>query len=564
MITKTNTFKLNGINAVPVTVECEITTGLGIHLVGLADTAVKESLLRTITAIQSLGYRIPGKKVVINLAPADLRKGGSGYDLPIALGILAASGQEKLPDLDKYVLAGELGLDGSLRDIPGWMQAAELASKTGKCCILPTESAKLAARALQGSATVYGADNIKEVIDILNDGAPDWTALDVAENCDEPYEQALEHRRNWWDTTPGHASEKRALEIAAAGGHPVLMIGAPGSEKKALAQALLDILPPMTEGETMDVQRIYSAADCRNIPGERPIRSVYSIPSLAALVGGGYGNNLNPGMASLAHNGILYIDQLAEMPKSILEALRGPLEDGKVVLSRLRSKVEYPTKFFPVFATNPCPCGYWGEGDKCTCTKGQREAYLAHLSGPVFDRLTMQIFTHTQKPGAVPGEPSATVAERVKKARERQMARQGKLNDGLTRESLETVCRLDEECSTLMENLFSRLGLSARAYTRILKIARTIADLDGTEAIMPKHLAEAFSYRFLDRREMAGIQVGDTVHWNDEAGTDENGKKIEFKVTDEENGYFNLSYGKDDPNPERWAFRDEVNLVYAH
>ena len=506
MIAKISTFKLNGIEAVPVTVECEVTSGIGIHLVGLADQAVKESLLRIVTALQAIGYRIPGKKVVINLAPADLHKKGSGYDLPIAISIIAASGQEELPDLDKYVLAGELGLDGSLRDIPGWLQIAELANKSGKCCILPRESAKLAARALHGEVTIYGADGLKEVIDILNNGAPERTALDEVMDDSEMDVEAFDYFYDWWNATPGHDAEKRALEIAAAGGHPILLIGVPGSEKQALAKSMLSILPPMSAEEAMDVQRIYSAADRRIVPDVRPFREISSIPSMSALLGGGLGDNIAPGAVSLAHAGILYIDQLSDMPKSLLEGMRGPLEDSKVTISRLRNKVDYPAKFFPVFASNPCPCGYYGDGDRCTCTLGQRVAYLARLSGPVSDRLTMQVWTHPNQPGATLGEPSQIVAERVRKARERQIERQGKLNDELNATEAEEACGISgeyggEDIFNAVEELISKLNLSFRAYSRTLKIARTIADLEGSEQIQKQHLTEAVSFRFLDRRK---------------------------------------------------------------
>lgn len=507
MLKKIYTFKVDGIQAVPVTVECEVTTGIGIHLVGLADAAVKESLLRTVTALQTNGYTIPGKKTIINIAPADLRKEGTSYDLPVALAILAASGQEKLPDLEKYLVAGELGLDGSVRDIPGWYQAAACSNDAGRMCILPGKCARLAARAFQGEGTVYGVDTLRDAINILNGNAPEATAYDELEGSNEDEKEYDAYRRNWWDTVKGHKSEKRALEIAAAGGHPVLMVGVPGSEKSSLARAMLDILPPMDADETADVQAIYSAANRRIIPGKRPFRETSSCTSMAALLGGGYGGTTFPGEVSLAHAGILHVTDAVTMPKSMMEALRGPIEDKKVVISRLRNKTEFQADFLPVFSMQPCPCGWYGEGDRCTCTKAQRAAYHARMSGPIADRLTVQVWVHPETPGAQAGEPSETVAARVAEARSIQYARHGKLNDELTGTEVEKITlsenhevRMAQE--DFLEKLTVRLELSAHAYSRILKIARTIADLEGCESVTPAHLAEAASYRFLDRNSI--------------------------------------------------------------
>ena len=495
MITYIHTFKMigNGLYAVPVTIETEISNGIGIHLVGLADNMVKESLLRTVTALQAAGYHIPGKTIIINLPPADLLKNGSGYDLPIALGVLSASEQESLPDREKYVIAGKLALDGRLRAIPGWMQAAELAQRNGLACILPTESAKYAACALGDAVKIYGANNLREVIDILNNGAPDKTAAD---ECQDAYSR--EEEPHLWDNLAGHDAERRGLEIAAAGGHPVLLMGVPGSARAILAKAFVEILPPMSEEEMKQVQRVYSTS-CKGFkPYRRPFRTPHISASMATMLGGGA--DVLPGEVTLAHNGVLYLDEFAEAPKSIMEGLRGPIEDKKITISRLNSKVAYPTNFHLVLATNPCPCGYYGDGDRCTCTPGQRTAYLSHLSGPGIDRLTMQILAHPSVEKKVTGERAKVVASRVQKAREIQIKRQGCTNDELPSASLEQNCKLSEECQVLMEKLFSQLGLSARSYSRILKIARTIADLAGCEDIQPQQLAEAASYRFLDRR----------------------------------------------------------------
>lgn len=504
MITYTNTFKQNGINAVPVTVETEISNGIGIHLVGLADNAVKESLLRTVTALQACGYRIPGKRIVINLAPADLRKTGAGYDLAIAVGILSASGQEPMPLLDKYVMAGELGLDGSLRNVPGWLQAVEMAKESGRGCILPYHCARLAANAVGNANDIIAVTHLREVIRVLNgEEKPEW--LDMTD-IEEMYPRDLsKNSLSTWDSI-GHFAEKRALEIAAAGGHPLLLMGAPGSEKNLLAKALVDILPPMTEDEMLDVQRIYASSASKSImPGQRPFRSPDISASMAAVLGGGSGDAILPGEVSLAHNGVLFLDHFAEMPKAKAEALRGPLEDKCVRISRLKSVTTFPSDFHLVIATEPCPCGYYGEANKCTCTVGQRAAYLSHLNGPVMDRITMQVWAHPWKKGdGASYDGSSVVAERVAKARAVQLERQGCLNDALsTTDTANVVCfdrKNGRELAEFAESLICKMDMSVRAYVRMLKIARTIADLDGCESITRAHLCEAASYRFLDRQ----------------------------------------------------------------
>lgn len=500
MITNIHTFKVNGIEAVPVTVETEITPGIGIHLVGLADAAVKESLLRTVTALQANGYYIPGKRIVINLAPSDLHKNGCAYDLPIAIGIISASEQESMPDLDKYIIAGELGLDGSLRDIPGWMQCAELAVSQGKALILPVKSAELAARAIGKAAPIYGVETLADTLEILNGDCPPLTAWDIV--CDPTYEQPEEDVfRDWWDNLPGNAQAKRALEIAAAGGHPVFIMGAPGTNKIGLARALNEILPPLSKEEQDEVNRIYSACNRGVVNVHRPFRAPHFSSSLAAMFGGGHGDSILPGEVSLAHNGVLFLDEFNCTPKAAMEFLRVPLEDGKVTISRLKNKVDYPAKFFPVVTSLPCPCGYYGEGDKCTCSEGMRKLWLAKLSGPVYDRLTVQIWVHPDN-GPVVGDSREVVAERVRKARERQIERHGKLNDELTSKEINFDSTLDANAQATVERIITGLGLSARSYMRILKIARTIADLDGRENIASTDVSEAASYRFLDRREL--------------------------------------------------------------
>lgn len=505
--------KCIGIEAVPVTVEVDIAKGIGIHLVGLADIAVKESLLRTMTALQSIGLRIPGKKIVINLAPADMHKSGSGYDLPIALGIIAASGQCELPDIDKYLIMGELGLDASLRKVAGALPMAELAIRMGlKGCILPEESAKEAYGYYETS--IYSVRNLNDAINILSGNRLEdylidhYNCKDSSPGTDAPLYDYID-----FSEIIGQEAAKRGLEIAAAGGHNVIMIGAPGSGKSSLAKALSGILPEMTREESIVTSKIYSISG-KTRPGlglmkKRPFRAPHYSASLAAIIGGGNGENIRPGEISLAQNGILFCDEFAQMPRSVTEALRGPLEDRKVVVSRLRAKVEYPASFMLVAATNPCPCGYYGEGDKCSCTVGQRTAYLSRLSGPIMDRIDIQLWLHPVDPKKLVSgdrsESSYSVSQRVLAARNVQRRRFYNdnifTNSEMSNRMIKKYCPLSLECKTLMENLIANLGLSARAFSRVVKLSRTIADIEQCEQIMPKHIMEAAGYRFLDKAD---------------------------------------------------------------
>ena len=518
MLTHIHGAKCIGIDAVQVTVEIDIDRGIGIHLVGLADVAVKESLLRTTTALEALGFRIPGKRIVINLAPADLRKNGSGYDLPIAVGIIAASGQRDLPRAGQFILMGELGLDGSVRPIPGALPFAEMARQAGfEGIILPAESALEAVEFKE--MQVYGVEGLGEVVRIL-EGQEDCQDLLIWNT--QRYRRAHRARMGArkedvgvdFADIIGQEGAKRGVEIAAAGGHNIIMVGAPGAGKSSLAKAMAGILPPMTMAEALVTSKIYSVAG-KGSPQDglirrRPFRAPHYSASLAAIVGGGGGDSIQPGEVSLANNGVLFVDEVGQMPKSVIEALRGPIEDRRVSISRLKAKVEFPASFMLVAASNPCPCGYYGEGDRCTCTPTQRQNYLSKLSGPILDRIDLHVWMHPVPAekilNARKAESSEAVAARVLKARIAQKHRFATetivTNAEMNNRQIGQYCPLNEACRTTLENLMAKTGFSMRAYFRIIKVARTIADLEGSTDIRPAHLLEAASYRFLDRQNL--------------------------------------------------------------
>lgn len=514
MLIKITSAKCVGIEALKVTVEVSISNGIGIHLVGLADIAVKESLLRTVTALQAIGLHVPGKKIVINLAPADVHKKGSGYDLPIALGIIAASQQVEMKDLDKYVIIGELGLDGTVRHVPGALPISEMAVRDGfKASILPYESAVETARFDTG--TVYGVHTLKDVLAILC-GRRESASLVVSGGMDRRTADTDDgddpHIMDFSEII-GQDVAKRGLEIAASGGHNAILVGPPGSGKSSLAKAMCRIMPPMSSEEALQTCKIYSVAG-RGLPSyassfTRPFRAPHTTASVPALVGGG-SDFITPGEISLAHNGILFLDEFCEIPKKTIEVLRSPLEEHRIILSRLRSKVEYPANFTLIAATNPCPCGYFGEGDRCTCPVGQRKAYMAKLSGPLMDRIDLQLWLHsvdTKKLMNNPkGESSSVVAARVMRTREIQRERfSGEgifCNAQMNNRMMKKYCPLDSQCRDFLNRICERMGLSARACMKIIRLARTIADMDRAENIRVEHLSEAVSYRFLDRSDV--------------------------------------------------------------
>ena len=519
MLINVHCAKCIGIDAVPVEIEVDLATGIGIHLVGLADTAIQESLLRTITALQSMGFRIPGKKIVINLAPADMHKKGSGYDVPIALGIIAASRQRDLPALADYMIMGELGLDGTVREIPGALPIVELALRSGlRGCILPLRSAMEAVEF--GDINIYGVENLDEVLRIVEGGfcedlliASRISSMSISTDDNILYPSSYNYDTMDFSEIIGQEAAKRGLEIAASGGHHALLIGSPGSGKSSLAKAMVSILPNLSLEESIQTSKVYSVAGKSNPGGglikKRPFRAPHYSISMAALLGGG-SESIIPGEVSLASGGVLFLDEFCEAPKRTLEALRAPMEDRKVTISRLKSKVEFPAEFMLVAATNPCPCGYYGEGNRCTCSPTKRMAYLGKLSGPIMDRLDLQLFLRAIDPKKLVNktrrESSADIAARVEAAREIQKARfAGEgiyCNAAMNNRMIEKYCPLSPECKILLERILERMGLSARACSRIIKIARTIADLAGVPEILPEHLSEAAGYRFLDKQNI--------------------------------------------------------------